>query len=730
MAPPWKSLPIRAVRPIGRTVFFLFLLAAQNSWSAGAAEPDSRIDSLLALDLEQLVNVEVFLATGTPKALKLAPGTATVISAEEIRRIGAATLDEALRTVAGLTVVPSNLNRMNSIYSIRGIHTQTNPQVLLLLDGMPIRESVHGSRPNTFMMSTANIERIEVVKGPGSALHGADAFAGTINVVTRKASDIDGTEAGIRAGSFGYTDTWAQYGGRIRGWDVALSLDYLRHDGDNSRIVESDLQTTMDTVLGTSASYAPGPLETDDRIHDLHLRVAKENWALRLWKWGQDDGGEGAGSGQILDPAGKENIDYYLADLAYSKKDILRDLAMDLRLNFTSNEEDNYLVIFPPGAVLPIGADGNVDFAAPVGMTLFTDGYIGYPGGIRTSETLDLAFVYSGFASHLFRLGGGYEFTTISTRERKNFGPGVLDVQPLPPVQDGSLTEVTDTPYVFIRDEDRKNWHMLLQDEWLLAARWELTAGVRYDEYSDFGSTINPRLALVWEARSDLTAKFLYGRAFRAPSFGELYFINNPLSLGNRGLDPETSDTVELVFNVRPAKSLATALSFFAYTIDGLIEYVQDLGQTSRTARNALDQEGRGFELEANWLMTETLRATGNFSYQHAEDQGTGAAIPFAPAMAAYANLHWTFLPDWSVDGQYFWTAGRERAVGDLRPEIKDNDLVNLTLRRELLFGNGEVAFAVRNLFDEDVREPSTAAIPNDYPMEERSFWLELRWRL
>lgn len=730
MVPPWKNILIRAVRPIGCRVVFLWLLVAQHVWAAPATGTDSQLDSLLAMDLEQLVNVEVSLATGTPKSLKLAPAVATVITAEEIKRIGAATLDEALRTVAGLSVAPSNLNRMNSVYSIRGIHTQMNPQILLLLDGVPIQESVHGSRPNTFAMSTANIERIEVVKGPGSALHGADAFAGTINVITRKAADIAGTEAGMRAGSFGYTDTWAQYGGTVRGWDVALSLDYLRHDGDTSRIVDSDLQTTLDEALGTSASHAPGPLETDDRIHDLQLRVANENWALRLWKWGQDDGGEGAGAGQILDPAGNENSDYYLADLAYRKPDILQDLAMDLRLNFNYIDEDNYLVIFPPGAVLPIGQDGNADFAAPMGLTRFTEGYIGNPGGTHTSESMDLAFVYSGFSGHLLRLGGGYEYSALSTRERKNFGPGVLDVQPLPSVQGSTLTDVTDTPYVFIQDADRNNWHLLLQDEWRLAERWGLTAGVRYDEYSDFGSTINPRLALVWEARADLTAKLLYGRAFRAPTFGELYFINNPLSLGNEELDPETIDTVELAFNAQPAKNLSTTLSLFTYTIDGLIEYVQDPGQTSRTAQNSLDQEGRGFELEASWLVTETLRATGNFSYQHAEAEATGATIPFAPAMVAYANLHWAFLPGWSVDGQYFWTAGRERAVGDPREEIKDNDLVNLTLRREHLFRNWELALAVRNVLDEDLREPSTVAILNDYPMEERSFWVELRWRL
>ena len=72
-----------------------------------------------------------------------------------------------------------------------------------------------------------------------------------------------------------------------------------------------------------------------------------------------------------------------------------------------------------------------------------------------------------------------------------------------------------------------------------MSFRWELTAGLRYDDYNDFGDTWNPRLALVWAARHDLTAKVLYGQAFRAPSFTEFRLQNNPVALGNDELDPE-----------------------------------------------------------------------------------------------------------------------------------------------------------------------------------------------
>jgi outer membrane receptor for ferrienterochelin and colicins len=255
-----------------------------------------------------------------------------------------------------------------------------------------------------------------------------------------------------------------------------------------------------------------------------------------------------------------------------------------------------------------------------------------------------------------------------------------------------------------------------------------LVAGVRYDNYSDFGDTVNPRVALILETFDDLTTKILYGRAFRPPAFNELYNQNNPSNVGNENLDSETIQTIEFAADYQPLSNLKLRMNLFYYDIKDLIELVQDPGQTTQTSQNSKNQEGRGFELEAELLATRNLLLKGNLAYQDSEDKDTGDPVPDAPKWQAYLNAHWHFLPDWSLDGQYFWIAGRERAAGDIREDIKDNNIVNLTLRRTDIFQNWEVALAVRNLFDEDMREPSTPVITNDYPMEERSYWVELRF--
>jgi iron complex outermembrane receptor protein len=175
-------------------------------------------------------------------------------------------------------------------------------------------------------------------------------------------------------------------------------------------------------------------------------------------------------------------------------------------------------------------------------------------------------------------------------------------------------------------DQTRNLFYASLQDEWSFAKGWELTPGVRYDNYSDFGSTVNPRIALVWQTITDLTTKLLYGSAFRPPSFNELYVKNNPSNTGNPDLTPETIQTLELVFDYRPGTRLHASINLFAYEIKDLIELVQDPDQTAFTTQNHKDQEGQGFEIEADWLVTDALRVRGIWHTrgQRTKKPGTG----------------------------------------------------------------------------------------------------------
>lgn len=110
------------------------------------ADADSSADSgedvsmnLFHLSLEELSSISVSIATGTETTVNYAPAVTSVITAEDIYKLNARTLDEVLETVPGLHVALSNINRLDSVYSIRGIHAGFNPHVLVLLDGKPLQ---------------------------------------------------------------------------------------------------------------------------------------------------------------------------------------------------------------------------------------------------------------------------------------------------------------------------------------------------------------------------------------------------------------------------------------------------------------------------------------------------------------------------------------------------------------------------------------------------------------
>lgn len=668
----------------------------------------------------------IVAATGSQLPVHKAPAVASIITAEEIEKMGATNLDEILETVSGVHVGPSFTTSYVTTYHMRGIYTAQNQQILVLVDGIPINTIYSNRRQISFRMPVAAISRLEIIRGPGSAVHGADAFAGTINIITKDVHELEKFRSGIRAGSFDTYDAWAQGGGTWRGWELAASIEYQESRGDRDRVIDSDQQTVFDTLFGTDASVAPGPMDFKYKFLDTHLALRKDNWNFRLWNWTNlGEGVYGAGVTNALTEGNELDMESHLADISYSNRDFAENWELDANLSYLQSRSDFELVLFPRGSVLPVGADGNLFTGA--NMVSFPDGVIGSPERTERTLSADLSGIYSGFNRHRLRFGAGAKHMELDSREFKNFGPSVIDGTE--GIVDGTTANLSGTPYVYIPDESRKLWFLSLQDEWSLGKKWDLTAGVRYDHYSDFGSTVNPRVALVWETRYDLTTKLLYGTAFRPPSFQELYVQNNPASKGNEGLDPEKIQTLELAFDYQPLRNLHAVFNIFAYEVEDFIELVPDSFGSGKTFQNIRDQEGYGFEFEIDWEMTDTLRLRTNLAWQHSEDKDSGDPVPNTPRLQFFLNPHWNFLPDWSLDAQLNWVGDRKRAKGDSRSDIDDYTLVGLTLRRKNIARHWDLALSARNLFDEDAREPAGSAVPDDFPMPGRSFYVELRCR-
>lgn len=655
----------------------------------------------------------VSIATGTAQPLRESPAIASVITAVDIAAIGATELNEVLETVPGLHVGVSGVG-YRPIFSIRGIHTQTNPQMLILINGIPVKNVFDGQLGASWgRMPVTGIARIEVIRGPGSALYGADAFSGVINIITKSAADVHGLELGARGGSFDRNDQYLQWGGDVGGFDAYFYLERHRSDGPR-RHIGADAQTTFDELFGSAASLAPGPTELNRDNTEARADISRGHWRLRGGFQEVNDIGVGAGVAQALDNVGRGDGRRLSADLSYDNPRFADNFGLTGTLSYYNVENLARLQLFPPGA-----------FGG-----MFPNGVLGNPDVYERHYRGELSGLYTGIARHRLRLGGGYRKEDLyRVEESRNYT--LVDVGPpfgTVPFPLGGVVDVTDIA-AFVREENRTIGYVFAQDEWNFRRDWTLTGGVRVDDYSDFGTTVNPRLALVWQTSYALTTKLLYGRAFRAPSFQELYAVNNPANLGNSSLDPETIDTLELGFNWDPGRGLRAAVNVFYYKMDDIIRFAADPAPaTSVTAQNTGRQTGYGLEAELAWQAARRLRLSGNYAYQKSTDEAADDDVGFAPTHLAYARADWMFNPQWSLSGQATGVFDRQRAPGDTRTKIDDYVAFDLTLRGQRLFGDAwGMRLSARNLFDADVREPSASAlIPNDLPMTGRNVFLEL----
>ena len=659
----------------------------------------------------------VSIATGTLQTLRRAPAVATVITAEDIAAMGATDLDQVLESVPGVHVNRS-ANNYSPLYVVRGVFSQFTPQVLVLQNGIPITTLYQGNKGNLWGgYPVEHIARIEIIRGPGSALYGSDAYSGAINIITKTAGSIQGTELGARIGSFSSRDGWIQHGGKLGPVDAAAYLRVGHTDGFKS-IIKADAQTRNDALFGTDSSLAPGPVNVGNDAIDANLDLGYGKWRVRAGYKLRDNMGTGAGIASALDPVGQQKSQRITADLSWTDPQFTRDWSLGLlvsHLRYMQLTPTDYQ-LFPPGMRFPTGP--------------FPNGMTGGPDTWERQLRISAFAGYSGLRGHNLRFGLGHDDLDLyRTHETRNFNytAGGLPI-PLPSVIDFSDTN----PFLF--PQRRKINYLYVQDEWSIAPDWAMTAGVRHDRYSDFGGTTNPRFALVWNASLDLTAKLLYGRAFRAPAFVESYGITNPVALGNPNLRPETNQTIEAAFSWQAHSDTLVNLSLFRYTMRDIIRTVPNpVAGTGATYANTGSQTGRGAELELVWDANRNLRISGNYAYQRSIDAGTGQDAGYAPRHHFYARADWRFAGDWLISPQVNWVADRRRAAGDARPQIPDYTTLDLALRTNRGKGRWDIAAAVRNLFNATVLEPSLApgaAIPNDLPMAPRAFYLQAMYRM
>lgn len=642
-----------------------------------AAEEMAAADTLLDMSIEELTQVKVIIATGIKQTKSDAPATVTLITEDDIKKTGAGNLADILQTVPGVHIQRSAFGFRPEV-RIRGA---ASTQTLLMINGNPIRDLVWNFGLFWRGMPASVIERVEVIRGPGSALYGADASAGVINVITKTAGIISRNEAGVRAGSFDTQEGFIQYGDQWKDFNIAFTADYSTTDGHDPDINNF------------------GKVRYGYDNQDIRFSLANKNWQLLANYMRHDNLDTQITGAGFYDPVTSADDERYDLDLIYTDNQLTENWGIKAKLHYQD-----------------LDYDSNKGFRETSPDATFPDGKINQMSSSERQAHFDFTANYSGFTDHTITLGSGYHWQDIyEVNQIVNYNGNTY----IPP------TNIAGTPGAFVPDKSREIRYALIQDIWSITADWELTSGLRYDHYSDFGDTFNPRLALVWQTTEQLTTKLLYGQAFRAPNFQELYATTSR-SIGNASLDPEETETIELAFawQINPHTQLNANL--FEYTIDDFIRR-----DSNRKYQNSGKHKTTGVEIEGRWQLSNKLLFSGNYTWRDPEHNDY--RVSEEPEQSAYVRTDWQFLPGWNWNIQASWIADRDRADNDSRKNLDNYTITDTTFRYSGL-KNWEFSVSVRNVFNENAKAQANirdniSGNKMDLPLPERNAWAELRYK-
>jgi len=632
------------------------------------------------------------IATGRPVPQSLSPSVTSVMTSQDIERIGARRLTDVLEYLPGVHVSAAR-NGVN-IIGFRGVSTESNAQVLVLVNGIPLRSTEVGGKPYVWNMPVKNISHIEVIRGPGSMLYGGDATTGVINVVLKTGKALKGGDVGSFIGNEDTYEGWAEYGNKQGDLEYSLAVQGGTTNGFRGQ-VDQDAQTVIDNQFFSHASNAPGV--TNNGRDDIDARIDinyKDIVQLRAGYQGFKNVETGIGAALALDNVGLTQNDMYNLDLSLNNK-INEDLTNKSTFYYLGQDISSDINLLPPGTfggLLPLGARNvNGSFHGITGLTT--------------------QFNYSGFAKHVVTAGTGYIYNWVTIDENRiNYlvAPGFVQQIPLTQASTLGNDPLSGTQY-------RSNYYALIQDEWNIAQDWYLTTGLRYDYYSDVSPGFSPRAALVWNADLNLTAKIIYSQAFRPPSFLEQAY---PAIQGTT-IKPETVNTVEFQIENKWSADLTTSANVYWFKQDNLI--------TSTTASTVVPVKfinnkslyGIGLETETKYKIADGLNLSVSYSHHGISHS---ASTGLMPEDMIKSLISWDVTDNFTIGSQFNWIGERRRPSDDPRPNLAGYFTAGLTLSTKIA---KPLEFTVRfnNLFDTVAKEPSLSPLmlPGDIPVTGRT---------
>jgi outer membrane receptor for ferrienterochelin and colicins len=663
-----------SLRSLVTSAWAAFAILATTSLLIAQGLDDPGQNPLLGLSIKELSELtvdSVFAASKFSQKLTEAPSSVSIVTRNDIRQFGYRTLADVVKSVPGYDVT---YDRSYNYTGVRGFNSlgDYGSRVLLLVDGHRTNEALYDSAQlgTDALLDVDLIERVEIIRGPGSAVYGSNAFSGVINVITRRGRDINGVEVSSSAGSFG---TYAE---RLTiGQQLASGFEYLisasKYDSDGpSRLFYKEFASSL-TNHGIAIN------QDSDQFWSMFTKMSIGDFTLQ--------------GGYVTRDKDVPTASY---DSWFNTPHPLTDSRGYAELLYGHQFDNGW------------SASGK----------LFYDSYEYY----EINRQKDATLVDSSQARWW-----GLELSANRTFWEKLRISAGMETRTSLDLHQNEHEQKSFRETLQICSEQQVIG-AYLEGEWKIADSLSLSGGFRWDHYNSFGDAGTPRSAVIWHPDEKTTLKLLYGEAFRAPNPYQLNYAASGF-VANPALHPEKMNSVEVVAERALDKHWTASLSAYDNDIKDLIDVVILPGGLSRFENvNRAEVEGLEAQLSGKWDNGVQLKTS--YSRQSAMDGDTNEWLVNSPKDMIKTEIS---TPIWSnklsAGLELLYVSRRATLAGNRTP---DAWLLNLTLLSRELAPGLDVSVSVYNLLGSDISVPGGTEHSQDSILQDgRTFRVKLNYR-
>ncbi|MCW9023878.1 MAG: TonB-dependent receptor plug domain-containing protein [Gammaproteobacteria bacterium] len=653
----------------------IFLLLLCNSFSAQAEEVDNNMLQSLQDDMQEYTR----LATETRQNVDYMPYIISAWDSKELSNLGISTLREALSLAPGVDISIGMAGKTTPFF--RGSNPYALGQSKLIIDGVMVNDTMFGAYHQYLDMPISIIQRIEIVRGPGSVLSHVNGYAGSINVIT-KANRDDGLqtedEVFVAAGSNNYKS-----GGFVTSYqtgELKLSSDlvYQSHDQKLPGGIDR-FGTTGDT---------PQWLEN----YNLAVNATYQNFSFKSRLSGKENGVSYGQSYSITeDESDYHEVEQNFFELKY-KSELMKGVMTEISVGYMDVERGIRNKVIPDGAV--------------VGGTTFTNGkYIATMFGENTTYER-IEFKLSEIDNHNITFGLFFSQSDIDDNLARF---STDDLQ--------SFTQEN-----ILLDTYRNMYSIYLDDVINLDNKNSAQLGLKYDHYNDVDDQVSPRIALVHRYDDNNIYKFMYTHSYREPSWKEQYMNISSFFKSSLNLEPEVVDAFELGY-IRKFDVEKHFKANAYYLMNASQIHAQN---DINTFLNSGDNDLYGVEFEYKDSLENKDQFYINYSYVDGEnvtDRLTNSASHMVKAY--YTHKYSDAL---NISGLAKFISEKGRVDTDARDMLNSYSIFDVSFIYKHKETDTTVSLSVKNIFDRTYYFAAPAnTYPGDYEQEGRVVQIGLK---